>query len=268
MRWIVVVAVTTLLLTLALPAPAQEATGEVVVVHGLRGLVADVYVDGQRVLEGFSPERTTDAIALPAGEHAVEVREAGQPRGSEPLLSGSLDIGSGDHLSAVVHASRGGQPQMTVFSNALTRLPTGRSRLVVRHTADAGPIDVRVDEQRLASDLMPGRETAKRLRRPSHEVVVAAAGQPQPLVPPADVRVNEGTQTTLYLIGSANRDSLGWIAQSFDSVASAPGGVPSGNSGLAATNRMPAQGPVPVAIAGAVALIALLLHKRRLSSTP
>jgi hypothetical protein len=115
---------------------------------------------------------------------------------------------------------------------------------------------------------MPGRETAKRLRRPSHEVVVAAAGQPQPLVPPADVRVNEGTQTTLYLIGSADRDSLGWIAQSFDSVASAPGGVPSGNSGLAATNRMPAQGPVPVAIAGAVALIALLLRRRRLSATP
>lgn len=268
MRWLVVVAVATLLLTLALPAPAKEATGDVVVVHGLRGLVADVYVDGQRVLKGFSPQRTTDALQLPVGQHRVQVREAGQPPASEPLLSGSLDVGPGDSLSAVVHARRGGQPQLTVFSNALTRLPTGRSRLVVRHTADAGPIDVRVDEQRLAADLLPGRQTAKRLRRPSHEVVVAAAGQPRKLlVPPADVRLDEGTQTTLYLIGSARRDSLGWIAQTFDGIASAPAGVPSGNSGLAATNPVPASGLVPVAIAGIAALVAVLVRRRRPSVT-
>jgi hypothetical protein len=261
MRWFIVVAITTLLLTLALPAPAKERTGDVIVVHGLRGLVADVYVDGQRVLEGFSPERTTDAIQLPAGEHGVEVREAGQPEDADPLLAGAIDIGAGDHLSAVVHASRGGEPQLTVFSNSLSQLPAGRSRLVVRHTADAGPIDVSVDDEMLASDLSPGRQAARRLRQPSHEVMVAAAGQPQPLVPPADVRLDEGTQTTLYLIGSQGRDSLGWIAQTVEGIASPPGGVPSGNSGLAATQPLPS-GAVPAAVAGAIVMVAMLVRRR------
>ncbi len=47
-------------------AQVPPDTGMVRVVHGLRGLVADVYLDGTLVLPTFQPERSTDPLAIPA----------------------------------------------------------------------------------------------------------------------------------------------------------------------------------------------------------
>ncbi|MGH9271385.1 MAG: DUF4397 domain-containing protein, partial [Ilumatobacteraceae bacterium] len=58
-------------------ASAQEAPGTVRVVHGLRGLVADIYVDGALALPTFQPERSTDPLPLAAGDHVVEIRTGG-----------------------------------------------------------------------------------------------------------------------------------------------------------------------------------------------
>ena len=52
-------------------AGAQEATGTVTIVHGFRGLVADVYLDGTLILESFEPERATDPVQLAAGDHEL-----------------------------------------------------------------------------------------------------------------------------------------------------------------------------------------------------
>ena len=45
------------------------------VVHGLRGLVADIYLDGTLVLPTFQPERSTDPLPIPAGDHLIEIRD-------------------------------------------------------------------------------------------------------------------------------------------------------------------------------------------------
>ena len=61
-------------------AQVPAETGTVRVVHELRGLVADVYLDGTLVLPTFQPERSTDPLAIPAGEHLVEIRRAARRR--------------------------------------------------------------------------------------------------------------------------------------------------------------------------------------------
>ena len=50
-------------------APAAHAQddspGLIRVVHGIRGLVADIYLDGTLAWPTFQPERSTDPLAIP-----------------------------------------------------------------------------------------------------------------------------------------------------------------------------------------------------------
>src|SRR5258705_10101875 len=80
--------------TLVMPVQAHAAgeTGTVTLVHGVRGLVADIYLDGAVALQVFQPERTAGPLTVPAGAHAVEVRTAGSPAPSAPLLSATLNV--------------------------------------------------------------------------------------------------------------------------------------------------------------------------------
>lgn len=62
--------VTTLLALLLVASPAGAQSSDrttVTLVHGFRGLLADVYLDGERILQGFAPERSTDPTELPSG---------------------------------------------------------------------------------------------------------------------------------------------------------------------------------------------------------
>ena len=72
-------------------------------VHGLRGLVADVYLDGNLALPTFQPERATDPIAIPAGEHLVEIRSAGAAASDTPLLTQSVTVPAGFSGSLIAH---------------------------------------------------------------------------------------------------------------------------------------------------------------------
>ncbi len=259
MRVAVVVAALAAVLALAVPAGAAQ-TGDVTVVHGFRGLVADVYVDGEQVLTGFAPERSTDPLPLPVGRRRVEVREAGADPDSEPALSGVLRVRAGDDVTAVVHADADGNPTLSVFDNPSERLAAGDARLVVRNTAASRPVAVLVNGRSVGQRVGPGQERGRRLQSGRHRVAVARSGDSRPLVPPADIRLDEGTATVLYLIGSAPDDSLGWIAQTVAGMQGAPRGVPSGDSGLAAPRPWR---PSPVPLAAASAMLAGIVVLRR-----
>src|SRR6476646_6009607 len=84
-------------------ASAQTATGTVTVVHGLRGVVADVYIDGALALPAFEPERVTDPITVPAGPHHVEIRLAGTPATSPPAVTADVEVVADARQSIVAH---------------------------------------------------------------------------------------------------------------------------------------------------------------------
>jgi hypothetical protein len=213
-------------------AGAQEATGTVTIVHGFRGLVADVYLDGTLILESFEPERATDPVQLAAGDHEVEVREAGAEASSAAAVSGTLNVPAGSNLSAVVHLSEDGQPTMTVFRNDVGGVPPGSTRLVVRNTAATGPVNVSLDDAPLAAGLGNPKEAGKEVPATTHRLSVSAGSDV--LLPPQEVPLQEGTAQYLYLIGSEQDGTVAWITQTVTGLSTAPAGVPTGNSGLAA----------------------------------
>ncbi|HSK96211.1 MAG TPA: DUF4397 domain-containing protein [Euzebyales bacterium] len=223
------------LLLVAGPAAAQSDTATVTLIHGFRGLLADVYLDGDRILEGFAPERSTDPTELPVGSHTVEVREADAAPDSEPVVEGTLDLQAGANLSAVVHPDADGEPTISLFDNAFDAPRGGDARAVVRHTAVAPAIDVTVGDVEVATGLQPGAEDSAVIDPRDTEVVATASSED--VLPPERINVAEGTTVALYLIGS-DGDRLGWLSQRLDT-SGPPAGVPTGNSGLAAPVGVP-----------------------------
>lgn len=245
------VAVMTAPATAQQPTPAPPpAPAQVTVVHAFRGLVADVYLDGQRQLEGFSPERLAGPLPVPAGAHEVAVYEAGQGPPSTPVLSETVELEPGTNVSAVVHPGAEGEARLSVYTNDTSPLASGTSRLVVRHAAGFGPLQVLLDGVSLGGEVESGDEAAQQLPAGGHQTAVVAAGEP--VLTPVEVTAAEGEGTILYLIGSG--ESLGWLSQTVEGMETTPAGVPTGTSGLAATP--PDSTPRTVAVAAMVVLAA------------
>ena len=224
--------------TLVVPmsASAQE-TGTVTLVHGVRGLVADIYLDGKVALQVFQPERTAGPLDLPAGAHPVEVRPAGAPATSAPLLSATLNVPAGSRQSAVVHLSPTGQPALTVYADDASAIPAGQARVVLRHAAAAGPVDVQINQQVVAAALATKGQAAQQVAAGTYAVAVASGGRN--IVPANNVNFNAGTANFMYLVGSATDNSLVWLAQIVGGVGAAPFAVRSGEGGLAAPHDFP-----------------------------
>src|SRR5262245_5233780 len=121
----------------AVTAHAAPAMGLVTVVHGLRGVVADVYVDNALVLPAFQPERVTDPGAVPAGEHHVDIRVTGKPSDAPPDLSADVDVQANARQSIVAHLNTAGAPTITAYRDDVSPVAAGQTRAVVRHTAAA-----------------------------------------------------------------------------------------------------------------------------------
>ncbi len=201
--------------------------------HGLRGVTADVYLDGALVLQTFEPERATQPMTLSAGTHKVEIRVAGSPADSTPALASALTIPAGAHLSAVVHQDAAGAPEITVFNDDVSQIAPSNTRVVVRNVAAGAPVDVVVDGHRQVTALASGEEHGIVVLPSTNAVSVASASGGSILLPAQDVTFAEGTAYFMYLIGSAADRTLGWLAESVDGLATVPNRIQTGDSGLA-----------------------------------
>ncbi|MDQ1462613.1 MAG: hypothetical protein QOI08_4097 [Actinomycetota bacterium] len=213
-------------------APAQ--TGGVRIVHGLRGVVADVYFDGKLLLQTFRPERSTSVLSVPAGTHQVDVRLAAQPSTSPPALSAKITVTAGQNESAVVHLGANGKPELSVYPDQVGAIPAGQARVIVRHDAAAPPIDVHVDATRVATALANPAQAATQVKAGTYRVSVTKTGTPQELAPAQAVPFAPGSSTDMYLIGSESKATLAWIAVQTVTAGRPLAQVQTGDSGLAA----------------------------------
>jgi hypothetical protein len=258
-------------LFLAPRAEARALTGSVVVVHGLRGVVADVYVDGQLALPTFQPERTTDPITLPVGNHQVEIRPAGAAPTSPPAVAAAIDVQAGVRESVVAHLDASGQPEITTFADPVDAVPSGQARVVIRDVAQAPALDVTFDGAVVASGLNSPAESATLVAPGAHQVAVNSAGTANALTAPSPVTLEEGTATVMYLVGSAQSSTLTWLGQQVTGLATPPNLVQTGDSGLAAEGGASQPwalfGGVPLVVALAAAAMTAM-HQRRRREAP
>jgi len=102
-------------LTLAAGIPAGAATGgtaSLSVLHGVPDLTVDVWVDGTRTLDDFTPGSLAGPLDLPAGAHSVAITAADAADASSPAIGPvDLTLDAGTSYTAVAHLDAAGQPR-------------------------------------------------------------------------------------------------------------------------------------------------------------
>jgi len=249
-------------------ASAQDAgTADLVIVHGLRGFTADLYVDGKLLINTFQPERSTDPMAVPAGSHLVEIRESGTGADTTPALTATIDLAAGNRYDAVAHVDQAGAPTLSLFLDDVSPLPPGQARAVVRNTAATGPIDVRFGPTAAAAALANGAGSTTLLPAGVYELAVSATGTPTPITPTRNVTYPEGTATFMYLIGSSQAQTLDWLAVQATGLQSVPTKVPTGDGSVTqAPTESNGTGGEAIGL-GAVAVFFAVATIRRLRRT-
>lgn len=231
---------------------AAAGTGQAYVVHGLTGKTLDIFVDGKNVCPAAKPKTVVGPLKLAAGKHVVELRD-----GSTVAASANFTVRDGSSTDLVAHAlaDASAAPQVTAFSNDLAPVPAGKARLAVAHVAAAPPADIRVDGKVLFSNVANGEGLTLVVPAKSYGVdIVPTATAGDPILGPVTLKVQGGTLTRVYAIGSVSEstmDAVVHVLRIGRSGSGTPSRVSTGDGGQAATQF--------VAGASGLSWVALLL---------
>jgi hypothetical protein len=217
--------------------------------------VADIYLDGALALPTFQPERSTDPLAIPAGDHLIEIRAAGAAITDAALLTQTVTVPAGFQGSLVAHLDQNGAPALSVFADDLTPVPAGTSRVVVRHVAAAEDVNVLLNDETALPDLAPAKEGSAVISSGAYKVAVTALAGGTPLAAPQNVEFPDGTANFMYLIGSEADHTLGWAAVQIGNLETAPTRIQTGDG---STEQSPAdnRGTIVLLAVLAVAVVA------------
>lgn len=241
----------------AASAASADAPAMVSVVHGIPDTPVNVFVNGKDTLPDFKPGTVAGPLELPAGTYEVKIYPASDTDGTgTPVITASASVKAGDNVTLVAHLTAAGEPTLTPFVNDTSPIAAGQARLVVRHTAAAPAVDVRANGTVAFKDLTNPNQVSADLPAGSISADVVLAGTSTVAIGPATVDLKAGTETIVYAIGSAEKQTLGLAVQTISGLGAAPGGVPAGTGGFAA----PADSGMPgwalaLAIAGGLLVL-------------
>jgi hypothetical protein len=204
-------------------APASTAT--VTLVHGVRGLLADVVVDGKTVLKGFAYERASAPMQLPAGSHEVQVFQANQPH-TKALLDVHLTVKAGQVLTAAVGFNSSGGPKVFVFDNRLGSAAHSASSIVVRNVSQGSAPRVILDGKSLTGTVAPGGQKIRAVAAGTHTVGLKVDGSW--LLAKQPVRAASGKAMVVYIVGRQKAKSIALVADSITPSTLRAGAVDSG----------------------------------------
>jgi hypothetical protein len=241
------------------------------VLHGLPGFTADVYVNGKLTLDGFKPEEVTDPLALPAGRYTLAIRDVGAAPTSKPVLEATVNLVGGTSYTVAAHLSETGAPALRLFTNDLSTVPAGKGRFVVRDLADAPTLNVALNGKTKFRGLTDPDEGQVTLKAGMYSVEARDASSSEVLVKATPFSIKAGTAEFVYVIGSAQDNTLDFMAQSALPLGGSPSSVFAGSAGLAADPGVPVWLRMSVwlgAAATALSALWLLLDRRRRAAAP
>ncbi|WP_017199218.1 DUF4397 domain-containing protein [Arthrobacter sp. M2012083] len=229
-------------IVLAVPAQAAEGDAHLSVLHGVPGLTVDVWVNGARTLDDFTPGTLAGPLALPPGAYDLAITASDAADASAPVIGPvTVTLAANGNYTAVANLDAAGKPTANFFTNDVSRIDAGKGKLTVRHTAAAPAVDVLAGGTAVVTNLANPNEQTLTLDPGTISAAVAATGTTAPVIGPADVTVAEGTHTIVYAWGSLADKNLQLAVQTIEGLHSAPGSVPGaldGSSGGVPTGQM------------------------------
>lgn len=247
----------------AVAAPAQAQDKAMVsVFHGIPGMTVDVYANGDELLSDFKPGTVTDPQSLDAGTYDIQIFEAGQGPEGTPALEKQVKVPEGGNATVAAHLSAEGKPQLTAFTNDVSKVDAGKARLTVRHVAAAPAVDVRAGGQPVFTGLTNPDEDTAAVDAGTVNADVVLAGTDTVAIGPAELDLKEGTSNVVYAWGSAEDKNLALATQTFSGMETMPNAVHAGGNGAVVTPNSSDQWLAWAAAAGAVTLAGVMVARQ------
>ncbi|HET9379824.1 MAG TPA: DUF4397 domain-containing protein [Streptomyces sp.] len=247
----------------ATAAPAGESgKATVSVFHGIPGMTVDVYANGDRLLSDFKPGTVADPQSLKAGTYDLQIFKAGQGPNGTPALEKEVKVPEGANATVAAHLSADGKPQLTAFTNNVSKVDAGKARLTVRHVAAAPAVDVRAGGEPVFTGLTNPHEDSAVVDAGTVNADVVLAGTGTVAIGPADLNLKEGTSNVVYAWGSAADKNLALATQTFSGMESTPNAVHGGGSGAAVTPNSSSEWAAWAAATGAITVTGFLVVRR------
>ncbi len=237
-------------------APAYAADATVSVLHaipeGAGADVVDVYAGDAMLIDNFTPG-SLETLTVPEGTYDLAVFADGEgPDGGTAVLEAAgVEVPGGANATVTANLDADGNAALNVYVNDISEVAAGEGRLTVRHIAAAPAVDVRADGAVIIENLVNPDEAVLSVPAGTYSADVVLAGTDTVALGPADLTLDEGTNTIVYAWGSAEAGNLALATQVIDGLDGAPTGVAAGGGSTAAT------GQLPVWTAGLMALGAL-----------
>ncbi len=244
------------LAAVASPATAQTDDAQAIVVTALHAIPgendfpADVYLDGELAIAGFTKMMRSDPFVLDPGPVDVAIYASGaDPATATAAVAQTIELAEPGNYVLVAHLTGDGEPILAVYVNDLSPIPMGQGRFVFRQTADVDPVDVIANGEILASGLTNTGEVTVDLPAGTHELEIVPTAGGDPLAT-SDVVLVEGELTAVFAITTLEGDTIDLAVQTVVGAQSTPSAVPTGTGGLVAS-----RGP---GMSWALALVGLL----------
>lgn len=213
-------------LMVAASAGFSLADASVYVVHGVPAVAVDVYVNGEGpVLEDFEFSTIAGPLALPAGSYDIDVYVAdADPATSDPAIARSVDLVDGQTAALVAHLTEAGGLTLTPFGLDPSATERGASRLALRHTAAAPPVDlivqspVRFGDREVVVGLTNGAGAMSAIPSGPTRVTIALPGTRDAVVPEIDIVLEPGKVYAVYAVGSLSDETFTVLAQVIEPV--------------------------------------------------
>lgn len=218
---------------LAPPAFAQESeSATITVVHavpGEGGFPADIYLNGEVVLDSMVFEAVSDPVEVAAGEVRVRIFVAGSDVATAaPLIDQSVTLEAGVDYTAVAQLIDGA-PAVALYVNDLSPVPAGEARLTIRQSSTEGPLDVVLNGTPVVSDLAAPNEATVELAAGPHPLAILSADGVG--LVEQEVDVPSGALFVLYAVGSSSDETFSILTQQVTTPQVTPAGVPTGTGG-------------------------------------
>jgi len=236
----------------------------------LKGDVYVVYVDGRLQLKGVPFKTVSDYLKVKPGKFQVEVREAGQPASSPPVVGATVDLAGGKAYTVAVFGQLT-SVKAALLTDDLSRPGTSMSKV---RLIQAIPGEQSVDLVTGGDILVSGAKftSASDYQEVSAgpvEVEVRKAGSDEVLATAGKVRLPSGSISTLVAVGGIGEKLE--LLTIRDAAASA---MPAGGVATGAGGTSPSPSPSPggrrfaliLLIGGGVAAAAGFIVQQRRTS--
>jgi len=199
-------------LVAASPASAAKApkptTAVVSVLHGIPGVVVDVYANDTLLINDFTPG-SLKKIRVPGGTYDLEIFPADAPNSAgTAILQLTQAVENGKNYTVAAYLSATGSPSIQGFQNNIGSLPkpknskNAQGRITVRHLAAAPTVDIAVSGV-VSTDLSPisnGESKQTTAKKGTYSVAALAGGVVA--LGPVPLKVRQGWNVIAYAWGA------------------------------------------------------------------